>query len=157
MEYAIKLESWKNSCRKFVMVGKPIWTSGMSMLLPKGSPLTETMSVATMEILQNKSKSPIQEWFDVNGECSLDVGPTLTMKKLRFFFILSFSTGGLIFAFMLFDRMRVSKSATGEKKPASRDPNRDLTSQKQGHCDDRSSFSEDDSFDKIATNSFGNV
>lgn len=148
MEYAIKSESWKRSCGEFVVVGEPLWTAGMAMLLPKGSALTELMSVATVQILRNRSKSTIQKWFDVNGECSLDARSTLSFKKLQFFFILAFSVGGLIFAWMVFDPQRALRSAEGESDNPSRDSCPSVSSQKKAHDDGSSNSSYDESFCK---------
>ncbi|CAN8062771.1 unnamed protein product [Agarophyton chilense] len=118
MEDSIRWEMLKRPCGDLVLLGEPIWTAGLHMLLPKGSNLTTPMSLATLEFLRNTSKTGMQQDFERQG-CGDDGSVTLTFWKLGLFFALVFSIGGIIFCCMLFDRFLRSKSTGKDTGPSS--------------------------------------
>eukprot|EP00737_Agarophyton_chilense_P001804 gb/GEZJ01002042.1/.p1 GENE.gb/GEZJ01002042.1/~~gb/GEZJ01002042.1/.p1 ORF type:complete len:168 (-),score=21.73 gb/GEZJ01002042.1/:260-763(-) len=101
-KYAVIIESAVTSmirnryCGKFVIVGKPIFTGGLSMLLPKGSNLTEGMSRVTLDLVGNRTTSYISAFFDHLPLCRTEVATLLSFMKLRWFFFTAFSVGGAL-------------------------------------------------------------
>eukprot|EP00178_Gracilaria_changii_P005831 TRINITY_DN1994_c0_g1_i5.p1 TRINITY_DN1994_c0_g1~~TRINITY_DN1994_c0_g1_i5.p1 ORF type:complete len:420 (+),score=42.21 TRINITY_DN1994_c0_g1_i5:736-1995(+) len=101
LETAITAAIRERYCGHFVVVGQPIEGGGLSMLLPKGSNLTETMSIATLELQRNQTSSYLTRYFNNLPQCKAEVNTTLSFDKLQMFFAIAFTVGGLICLSML--------------------------------------------------------
>eukprot|EP00178_Gracilaria_changii_P022955 TRINITY_DN686_c0_g1_i7.p1 TRINITY_DN686_c0_g1~~TRINITY_DN686_c0_g1_i7.p1 ORF type:complete len:435 (+),score=41.75 TRINITY_DN686_c0_g1_i7:356-1660(+) len=121
--YAIVIESAVTAairerfCGRFVIVGEPIFTGGLSMLLPLGSNLTEPMSLATLSLQANQTVPSLSRFFRALPRCNAEVNTTLNFEKLRNFFFITFSFVGFIFLTMLIIPQRDS-AANGIREAA---------------------------------------
>eukprot|EP00178_Gracilaria_changii_P024972 TRINITY_DN758_c0_g1_i2.p1 TRINITY_DN758_c0_g1~~TRINITY_DN758_c0_g1_i2.p1 ORF type:complete len:289 (-),score=48.96 TRINITY_DN758_c0_g1_i2:368-1234(-) len=101
VESAMKLAIRKKYCNEFVIVGEPVISDGLSMLLPIGSNLSEVMGRTTVELRANQTEAPLRQYLNKFATCDRDTDSILSFAKLRFFFIIAFSFGGLIFVAMV--------------------------------------------------------
>lgn len=90
-------------CGKIVITGEPVFEKGLSFVLPKGSNLTDQLSVATETILLKHSIPNLREYNSRRGDCSLHDSTSLSFRRLYIFFIMAYGACLLIFAEMILD------------------------------------------------------
>ncbi|PXF43246.1 hypothetical protein BWQ96_07019 [Gracilariopsis chorda] len=112
LESVITTQIRTQSCGQLVLLEEPLYTSGLSMVVPKGSNLTEAMSKATMTLLLSQPSSFLESFLRKWPKCTKKVASTLTFRKLKLFFILAFSVcAAILFVMLLGSLYPVKKSA----------------------------------------------
>lgn len=106
-------------CGKMVITGDPFYSTGLSMVLPKGSQWTEIMSDATLKLTETGSIPTIKDLIARTGLCKNDTDTVLTFDKLRIFFIMAYVVCALLFLEMVIDpQSAFSKTSTLDGKQA---------------------------------------
>lgn len=113
-QFAVALKAtlhWSASnkyCGKVELIGKPFFNTGLSFVLPKGSPYLDELSRATLALRNHDSiPSPDQYISRQVESCQFQNRPLISLRKLRIFFILSFAVVFVIFLEMIFDPQSV--------------------------------------------------
>lgn len=96
-------------CGKLLQTGQPFFEGSVSFVLPRGSPWTDKLSNATLQLKVEGALPSLQEYFENKDKCTLQNDPTLTFQKLRIFFFVSYAVCFLIFLEMVIDPQSVRK------------------------------------------------
>lgn len=110
-------------CGTLMITGKAFYASPVSFVLPRNSPFTEPMDVATLELRNYDAIPSLESYIDVKGRCTNRHSTNLSFKKLQVFFYFAFGSCFLIFLEMTFypQEPLKEKRTHDEKKGASSD------------------------------------
>lgn len=111
-EATLKSASTGRYCGKIILTGDPFFRAGASFVLPKHSPLTEEMSRATLKIISSDRVETVDEFIGNFSKCDQESVTTLTLSKLRYFFVFAFSICGILLLEMMIDPQTESKNAS---------------------------------------------
>lgn len=109
-------------CGRMILTGEPLSRGGSSFLLPRGSRLTRIMSIATLNMQTSGRISSLEEYYkEKHRQCESNIHSSLTLPKLKIFFISAFSACFLIFLGMvLYPQQAITETTpTTEASPSS--------------------------------------
>lgn len=111
-------------CRRLVMTGEPTNPGGGAFILPRDSEYTEYLTNVTLQLRENGSLETLDEFFDRWGSCSIQTSTTLTMDRLRYFFVAAYGSSFVIFLIMILDPQRPPslEPSTHTATPTAEDP-----------------------------------
>lgn len=111
-ESTVTVASKRSFCGTLSAVGETFYPMSIGYVLPKNSPLTEHLSIATLQFQQEGLlKNPIEygkESFQAN--CSDEIALSVGWERLGTFFYFVFAGQAAVFIYMLFDRRELSPS-----------------------------------------------
>eukprot|EP00177_Eucheuma_denticulatum_P008094 GFKZ01014752.1.p2 GENE.GFKZ01014752.1~~GFKZ01014752.1.p2 ORF type:complete len:215 (+),score=14.08 GFKZ01014752.1:1374-2018(+) len=84
-------------CGRLVLTGEHFLEGGCGFTLPFRSPLTETMTNATLQLRSEGALPTLTSYLQRFGPCTVLIDPILTFARLRLFFFLAYG----VCAFML--------------------------------------------------------
>jgi len=83
--------------------GEPFFTGGMSYILPLNSNMTSSFSEATLDLRSEDALYTLRQFYSKRGLCSVPSDISLTVRRLRVFFLMAFGAILVIFLLMVGD------------------------------------------------------
>lgn len=102
-------------CQQLVTTGKPFFFGALSFVLPLGSDLKTILDKATMKLRSNDAIPTFGDYVKKHGECSNPSSGSLGFKRLRVFFIVTYSVCLLIFLQMVFYPQEPKRTEDGQE------------------------------------------
>lgn len=103
-------------CGQIVHTGKPAMISQQGFIVPLNSSLTRPLSLGTLWLSQLNMLKTLDQFYTERGPCIVPMKSTITMEKLKIFFISAFSLCFIILLIMIFGPQELGElqSALGD-------------------------------------------
>lgn len=97
-------------CGKILYTGKPSFLSRQGFILPRNSQYTSVLSRDTLKLAEMDKLATIEQFYDSRGACSSPTESTITMGRLKLFFISAYIACFIIFIEMILDPQEPSRA-----------------------------------------------
>lgn len=126
-------------CGTVRTTGESFFAGDLSFLLPYGSNMTSLFTRATLQLRAEGELVSLEKYFQVHTHpCSFHKSISLSVGRLKIFFLMAFGACGVLLAIMVCDRHGIRKFDGGDQESVGTKDSESVYGKEDNDCGDNS-------------------